>query len=53
MGGRTTGPRRETIDAANRFELRKQLVVQEANTIGTAYLRTDFADEPQRRAPRR
>jgi hypothetical protein len=28
--------------AVNRFEVRKQLVLQEANAIGTAYLRTQF-----------
>ena len=31
------------------FDLRKQLVVKEANAIGTAWLRTDFAPEPPRR----
>jgi len=28
--------------AATRFDNRKQVVLQEANTIGTAYLRTNF-----------
>jgi hypothetical protein len=31
-----------------RYEARRQLVVQEANAIGTAYLRTQFLDEPFR-----
>jgi hypothetical protein len=39
--------------AANRFEVRKQLVVQEANAIGTAFLRADFVGEPQRTELRR
>ena len=33
---------------ANRFETRKQLVRQEANAIGTAWLRTDFLPEHDR-----
>jgi hypothetical protein len=32
----------------DRFEMRKDLVREEANTIGTAYLRTDFLAEPDR-----
>lgn len=36
--------------AASRYENRKQDVVQEANAIGTAYLRTDLLPEPQRSA---
>lgn len=35
--------------ASTHFDLRKQLVLKEANELGTAYLRTDFAPEPQRR----
>ncbi len=34
--------------AASRFDTRKQLVLQEANAIGTAYLRADILAEPQR-----
>lgn len=34
--------------ALDRFETRRDLVVQEANTIGTAYLRTQLLAEPQR-----
>jgi hypothetical protein len=34
--------------AATRYDARKQLVLQEANAIGTVYLRTDFLPEPQR-----
>jgi len=34
----------------NRFEDRRDLVVKEANAIGTAYLRTQFLDEPHRTA---
>ena len=34
--------------ALNRFEERRQLVVQEANAIGTSYLRSQFLDEPHR-----
>jgi len=33
---------------ANRLESRKIAVIYEANAIGTAYLRSDFASEPQR-----
>jgi hypothetical protein len=32
--------------AASRFIERQDLIVQEANTIGTAYLRADMVDEP-------
>jgi hypothetical protein len=32
----------------NRYETRRELVVQEANAIGTAYLRTQLLDEPYR-----
>ncbi len=34
--------------AANRFDTRKQLLLDEVNAIGTAYLRTDFLAEPYR-----
>lgn len=34
--------------AASRFDTRKQMVLQEANAIGTTYLRADFLPEPQR-----
>jgi hypothetical protein len=34
--------------AANRFNARKQLVLDEVNTIGTTYLRADFLPEPER-----
>ncbi len=34
--------------AATRFEERRQAVLQEANAIGTTYLRTSFLPEPQR-----
>jgi hypothetical protein len=34
--------------AASRYDARKQLVLQEANAIGTAYLRADMLPEPQR-----
>jgi len=34
--------------AATRFDARKQLVLQEANAIGTTYLRADMLPEPQR-----
>jgi hypothetical protein len=34
--------------AASRFEARKQLVLDEANAIGTTYLRADFLPEPER-----
>ena len=34
--------------AASRYDTRRQLVLQEANTIGTTYLRADMLPEPQR-----
>lgn len=34
--------------AVNRFDARRGLVVEEANTIGTTWLRTGFLDEPVR-----
>ena len=34
--------------AASRYDTRKQLVLQEADAIGTTYLRADFLQEPQR-----
>lgn len=34
--------------AASRYDARKQIVLDEANTIGTTYLRADFLPEPQR-----
>jgi hypothetical protein len=34
--------------ALNRYDLRRGLVVQEANAIGTTYLRADLAPEPYR-----
>lgn len=34
--------------AVDRFEVRRQLVLQEANAIGTAYLRAQLLDEPDR-----
>jgi hypothetical protein len=34
--------------AANRYEARRQAVLDEANAIGTAYLRTKLLPEPQR-----
>jgi hypothetical protein len=34
--------------AATRYDTRKQMVLQEANAIGTVYLRTDFLPESQR-----
>jgi hypothetical protein len=34
--------------ALNRYEERRQLVVQEANAIGTSYLRAQLLDEPHR-----
>ena len=34
--------------AASRYDSRKQLVLQEANAIGTAYLRAEMLPEPQR-----
>ena len=36
--------------AAGRFEVRKRLVVEEANAIGTAYLRADLVEESYGRA---
>lgn len=33
--------------ASTRYDTRKQLVLQEANAIGTAYLRADLLQEPQ------
>ncbi|MBT8302367.1 MAG: hypothetical protein HKP39_12405 [Eudoraea sp.] len=32
--------------AASQYEKRKQMVLQEANAVGTAYLRADLIDEP-------
>jgi hypothetical protein len=37
----------------DRFDTRKSLVVEEANAIGTAWLRTDLVPEPQRSEARR
>jgi hypothetical protein len=34
--------------ASSHYDLRKQLVLKEANAIGTAFLRTDFSPYPQR-----
>ena len=34
--------------ASNHYDLRKQLVLKEANEIGTAFLRTDLSPAPQR-----
>ena len=34
--------------ASTRYDTRKQMVLQEANAIGTAYLRADLLPEPQR-----
>ena len=34
--------------ATNRFDNRRQLVIAEANAIGTLYLRTGYLDEPDR-----
>ncbi|SCY66172.1 bestrophin-like domain [Thiohalorhabdus denitrificans] len=39
--------------AEDRFMTRKQLVLEEANAIGTTFLRTDFLMEPQRTRARR
>jgi hypothetical protein len=39
--------------AADRFGQRKALVLQEANAVGTTFLRADFLDEPQRATVRR
>lgn len=38
--------------AVNRYDLRKQLEVDEANAIGTTWLRSDALDEPERSAAR-
>lgn len=38
--------------ASTRFDTRRQLVIAEANAIGTTYLRTSFLDEPERTAMR-
>lgn len=38
--------------AATRFDNRKQPVLQEANAIGTAYMRTSFLPEADRAEPR-
>ena len=34
--------------AANRYDAKRQLVIDEANALGTTYLRTDFLEEPAR-----
>jgi hypothetical protein len=34
--------------AADRYDKRKDIVLEEANAIGTCYLRTDFVSEPRR-----
>lgn len=39
--------------AASRFDSRKQLLLDEVNAIGTAFLRTDFLPEPQRTETRK
>jgi hypothetical protein len=39
--------------AANRFDARRQLVLEEANAIGTTYLRADLMPQPQRNEVRR
>jgi hypothetical protein len=39
--------------AADRFGQRKALVLEEANAVGTTFLRADFLDEPQRATVRR
>lgn len=39
--------------AASRFEARRQTVLEEANAIGTTYLRTQLLPEPQRTASAR
>lgn len=36
--------------AVQRFDTRREIIVNEANSIGTAYLRADVADEPERSA---
>lgn len=38
--------------AVGRYDNRRSLVVQEANSIGTTWLRTDFLDEPARQQSR-
>jgi hypothetical protein len=38
--------------AVQRFDARRELIVNEANSIGTAYLRADLVDEPERSALR-
>lgn len=38
---------------SSRYSARKQLVLDEANAIGTAILRTDFLEEPQRSESRK
>jgi len=37
-----------TSMAVGRFDTRRQLVVEEANAIGTTFLRADYLDEPHR-----
>ena len=39
--------------AEDRFQSRRQLVLGEANAIGTAYLRSEFLSDPERAATRR
>ena len=39
--------------ASSRFDARKQLVLDEVNSIGTTFLRTDFLPEPQRSLSRK
>ncbi len=39
--------------ASSRYDTRKQLLLDEVNAIGTAFLRTDFLSEPQRRESRK
>ena len=39
--------------ASSRYDARKQLVIDGANAIGTAYLRTDFLPEDQREEAQR
>jgi hypothetical protein len=38
--------------AASRFDARRQVVLEESNAIGTAWLRTELLPEPQRSASR-
>ena len=38
--------------AATRFDLRRQVVLEESNAVGTAFLRAQFLPEPQRSAIR-